>query len=86
MGHQAHLPDSVGIGAFLRPVGYLLTCAFFFFLLWFPLLAASVGLNTANNTAGARRPIPIPTLALSFIPFCFCLWLFLTTPAMARYR
>jgi hypothetical protein len=86
MGHQAQLPDSIGIGAALRPLGYFLTCAFFFFLLWFPFLAASVGLSAARQATTARPPYPISTLALSFIPFCFCLWLFLTTPAMARYR
>jgi hypothetical protein len=81
MAHQAHFPDSIGIGAFLRPFAYLLAFAYFLFLVWFPVLALLCGARAQRPP----RPRPLWTLALLFLPFVVCLWLAITAPAMSGY-
>jgi hypothetical protein len=85
MANQSHLPDSLGIRAVLAPLAYFLACGFFFFLLWTPVLAICICLGSVRRDKSDRNKALV-TLFLSLIPFVICLALFLSTPAMARYR
>ncbi len=87
MQHQSHLPDSLGIGSLLRPFAYLLSCVFFFFLIWPPLLGMGIiwrVLQRPVDQVDIKRALLV--FFLSLAPFFICLWLFLTVSAMARYR